>query len=578
MKKSVLYFLMILVTVTLFLTTCASDEPAATVTQVESPTELPTERPTTTNTAAPLPTATTIPTQVATATNTPTPVTPTPVPESDDAREDFELSLQTSPVQAYPGPAHFVGDVLTFEIDSGQAYNNIDEFMVSITVADEPPIEVTGTWRFSQIRLREALDTGSLQPGSYTVTFQAEGSEIDWQEQYEFVLLPSDERPLQEANLAWEQQELSCCILHTISNTAASRDIAAIMELVDETASSPIADTNTSLTTKLNIYFIDRLWGNGGFGGNGELVLSYTDRFYGPGLDLGTIIRHELSHALGFGEPEEDIYFLFNEGLSVFLAGGHYKQEPLDKRGAAMLELGYSASLANPFDAQHEIAYLKGGALMTFIMDVYGEEVFWQFVESATVDPTAAALELREETIQAVFGTSFGDFDQAFQDWLEAIDPEEQVEDLALTIRVQNLRRQYQSQYSVSPQFIFGSAAESYGQPYALPSLVREARDPQHVAIELMLMNAQQAIVDGRYDNADQLADIIEDVLNTQSFDFEIARTYFSIVQLLAEMGYEVVSLNLGEAEASVTVTSSAPNLESLQLRLSDGVWELAGE
>ena len=40
--------------------------------------------------------------------------------------------------------------------------------------------------------------------------------------------------------------------------------------------------TGERIDPKLDVYIIDRIWGNGGFGGSGELVISYTDRYYGP--------------------------------------------------------------------------------------------------------------------------------------------------------------------------------------------------------------------------------------------------------------------------------------------------------
>ena len=100
----------------------------------------------------------------------------------------------------------------------------------------------------------------------------------------------------------WSAKQLAA--LHYVSETAAARDIEFIAEHFQQAADDFATITGENIDSKLDVYIIDRIWGNGGFGGNGELVISYTDRYYGPTMGaegLQTLARHEFTHAAGVG-------------------------------------------------------------------------------------------------------------------------------------------------------------------------------------------------------------------------------------------------------------------------------------
>src|SRR5687768_17887263 len=111
----------------------------------------------------------------------------------------------------------------------------------------------------------------------------------------------------------------------------------------------------------MEVHIIDRIFRNGGFGGHGDIVISYTDRYYGPtvgGEGLETLARHEFSHAASISPENSEAAVDFNyEGLAVYVAGGHYKPEPLVQRGAALYDLGLSAPVTEIIP-QHELSYL----------------------------------------------------------------------------------------------------------------------------------------------------------------------------------------------------------------------------
>ncbi|MDQ2693374.1 MAG: hypothetical protein M3Y68_15160, partial [Chloroflexota bacterium] len=277
----------------------------------------------------------------------------TPVPEADQtpqassnipASDDPAVLTPAGRVTAYPGPEHYAGDVLTFEIVNDGSFGD-ETLTVSMTLDDQEPREVSATASWNGVLLPLALDTTDLT-GRHTLRFTTEDGRLN--ETYTFEVLPADQRPANEEEAAWLESEVGCCVLHYISGTAAARDIDFIADNFEQAAEEFTSITGSEIEPKLDVYIMDRIWGNGGFGGNGELVISYSDRYYGPTIGeegLQTLARHEFTHAAGAGLPITGNGVNFNsEGLAVYVAGGHYKPEPLAERGAALFDLGHNVT------------------------------------------------------------------------------------------------------------------------------------------------------------------------------------------------------------------------------------------
>ena len=476
-------------------------------------------------------------------------------------------------VRAYPGPEHYAGDILTFEIQTGGSFDESGATIL-MTLDDMETTEVSASSNFIYLLLPLALDTTDLT-GGHTLRFTTADGNLD--ETYSFDVLPADQRPANEENAAWMASETDCCILHYISETAAARDIEFIVEHFQQAAEDFATITGENIDPKLDVYIIDRIWGNGGFGGDGELVISYTDRYYGPTIGaegLETLARHEFTHAAGVGLEQAGDGIEFNyEGLAVYVAGGHYKPEPLAERGAALYDLGYYVPVGQFLD-QHELAYLYPAAMLTYIVETYGSEKLWQFL-AADENPEDNQPGSLGAALQATFGVSLKDFDQDFQVWLESREPEEQLEDLRLTIELQDLRRQYQDTYAPPPYFFLDKAEDALARPEYLPVALREAHAPPNIAIELIIANAQQAIMDSDYSNAEQLISALKDVLTTQEFEDPLATEYLSIAITVANAGYNLAALDLQHNKAVVEVTRDSTELISLELQRNDGIWQI---
>ena len=474
-------------------------------------------------------------------------------------------------VRAYPGPAHYAGDVLTFEIPTDGSFD--ESVTVKLTLDDRDTKEVKGQGLFDRMVLPLALDTTNLS-GIHAVRFTTADGRLN--QTYSFEVLPANQRPKHEENASWLVNETDCCQLHYISNTAAARDIQFISEQFQQASQEVLTITGGSLDAKLNVYVIDRMWGNGGYAGEDGIVISYTDRHYGPligekGLEM--LARHELTHMTDLPGQDGDGVFFNVEGLAVYVAGGHYKPEPLAARSAALYDLGYYVPVEEYID-QHELNYLHGAAVLTYMTEAYGSEKLWEFV-TADEDPNDGQPAPLEIAIQSTFDVSLNQFDQDFKAWLESKEPGKQLDDLRLTIELQDLRRQYQETYTPPPYFIAWDVAETITREEYLPVLIRESDAPVNAAAELLITNAQQAIIDGDYVQAELLIQTLEQIVTTGRFEDALAKEYLDIVLVLQAAGYDVLSLDIQGSQATAQVTTDPPVATSRELEKIDDVWQV---
>jgi len=347
----------------------------------------------------------------------PEPAQPAQTPASGPEEERAVL-IPAGDVYAYPGPEHYAGDVLTFEIPNE---GNFDDgiFHVSMTLDDTEPRIVEAHMSFlGQVIVPTALDTTDLV-GRHTVRLTSEDGELN--KTYSFEVLSADQRPANETSAAWMVQEIDCCIFHFLSGTAAARDIDWIAENFQEAARDFEAWMGKEIGSKMDIYLLDRMLNNGGFGGLGKLFISYTDRYFGPtmgGAGLQILARHEFSHAanIGFENAGDGLDFNY-EGLALYIAGGHYKREPFAERGAALYDLGHYAPVAD-FIPQHELSYLHAALILTYIVDIYGQEKLWEFLSADGDIPDEQWLPLGD-AVQATFGIPLSEFDEGFRAWLK---------------------------------------------------------------------------------------------------------------------------------------------------------------
>jgi hypothetical protein len=480
-------------------------------------------------------------------------------------------------VWAFPGPEHYAGDELTVAIQMDGMDNGFPGEVSSVFVAldDMAPREFQANIAlFNQIVVPRVLDTTDLV-GWHTLKITTADGDLN--ETYTFEVLPADQRPENEITATWMVRESDCCFFHFLSGTAAERDIDFIVENFEQGASDFESLMGKEIGSKMDIYLIDRMLYNGGFGGGGKLYISYTDRYFGPTMGsagLQTLARHEFSHAadIGFENTGDGIDYNY-EGLAVYVAGGHYKPEPLAQRGAALYDLGHYAPVSD-FIPQHELSYLHAALLLTYIVETYGEDKLWEFF-SADADTPDEQLMPMEDAIQATFGIPLAEFDQGFRAWLEKNDPGEQLEDLQLTIELQDARREYQTRYSPQPLFLVMEPEQIVTRPENLFLVLRETRAPANIAMELLIANAQRAIISGAYTEAETLIQSIKEVVSSGDFESQLAKEYLDVVLAAGEAGYEVAALNIQNGYATAQAIREPPTTTVLVFKNVNGTWQI---
>jgi hypothetical protein len=396
-------------------------------------------------------------------------------------------------------------------------------------------------------------------------------------------LRPRDEMPTAWADARWVTQASDCCVFYYVSDTAAERDIKALMNLADEA----IAGVGERLGEevdgeKLDVYLIDRVLGHGGYAGD-VIALSYLDRFY-PGGDWVQVLRHEAVHVLDrrFAQVRP---ILLGEGLAVYVTGGHFRPEPLVERAAALLALDRYIPLAeladNFYPSQHEVGYLEAGAFVAYLVDRFGWETFKAFyggIEEHQGGPAA----MIDAALQEHFGLTLS---QAEADWLatlRALPPSAtQVADLRATIEFYETVRRYQRAWDPAAYYLqawFPSPAEAKRRGITA-DLVRHPQDQVNVALETMFVAADQALDRGDYEQAEALLAAIHTVLDAdgKTWAGPLASEYIALVYATSAAGYQAQQIDLWQDGMARVLAAGDDGPDTVKLTFAHraGYWRL---
>ncbi|MFZ5920256.1 MAG: hypothetical protein ACOYY3_04285 [Chloroflexota bacterium] len=421
-------------------------------------------------------------------------------------------------VIAHPDGPLYAGDRVSFEVlGPGHTLGENVEVVVSLA-GDElgrarfGPFGVGGR---RQATLWWAWDTRGFGPGSYTLDFSFAPGGPRWQETVE--LADSSRVPPPEPEAAWASLTADCCVLHYITGTEAERDLAELVAVTDEQAVSVAASMRVGFDAPVEITFMPRVLGHGGFADAG-IYVSYLDQNY-TGDDTLQIVEHEMVHILDRQLGGQFRPTMFVEGLAVYVSGGHYKPEPLMARAAALLELGRYipiTSLANDFyHQQHEIGYLEAGALVGFMVESYGWEAFDAFYRR--MEPGPDDSQAIDAALQKHFGITFVELEQNFLAYLEDQVVSEAVrEDLRLTILQFDTLRRYQQRLDPSAYFLTAwlPDGEMMRQRDIVADLLRRPRRLPNQVIEYILAQVDAALGGQDFDRAEALLDTANTILD----------------------------------------------------------------
>lgn len=534
-------------------------------------------------TPPPQATATSPPTLVPTVTSMPT----SPPPSGD-------LALSPEGVFLHPVPEIYEGDDVTFRILADvPATLQPNSVEVRVEVADL--LSLQGSLSDRNL----AGDAVALFPwawntekvvGDYQVTVTVDpddtiqtGDENPDNNQVIFTVsvLPVGSRPRHEFFQDWLTEQTECCVLHVISNTAAHRDLPQLKIAAESAAQEASERLAVTRREKIDLYFIDRVIGQGGYASS-NMVISYLDRNYAGG-GLHEVLVHEMAHLLDREFAPRRVPFLA-EGLAVWAAGGHYKQEDIDQRVKALREENLYVPLRDLIDDfyayQHEVGYQEAAGFINYLVKRYGWEsvrAFYADVNPQSETSIAAAV---EQALVRHFGLSLSEAEAAWLGNLDAIPRQPgTASDLLTTIRYYEVMRDYQLRYDPTAHFL--QAWLPYPQELEQRQLTAEvSRHPQseiNVTLEVMLYDVDQSLKSGNYGRANVILDSVERAMaNDGVFVDPLGANYREIVAKLTGLGFEVHRLELHGNEAQVHVSEGRrPSLQRFTMTLQNRDWVL---
>ena len=327
------------------------------------------------------------------------------MPQARGAQHLFQPTPGAIKVRAHPDGALYAGDKVSLEVIApGDTDLSGESVQLEAPGADGPQTSREEFWPHGiggrvQANFLWAWDTIGMESGAYELRFNLLPDGPSWTET---LLLQSQEGlPASGAGGGWAVADSECCRIHYITGTSVARDLPALLEMVDGQMESAIRKMGLEPKERIEITFLSRVLGHGGFARDG-LSVSYLDRHYAGG-STSTVLHHELVHAIDVemtmgaegGPALRPLIFI--EGLAVYLTGGHFKPEPLAPRAAALLPpevgcrqdpkrvcgLGWYIPLTRLvedfYQEQHEIGYLQAGALVEFMVENWGWEAFFEF-------------------------------------------------------------------------------------------------------------------------------------------------------------------------------------------------------
>jgi len=407
----------------------------------------------------------------------------------------------------HPDGHLFVGDLVSFEILAPE-----EQLNQSVTVSFED--QELGATTFSPYGIGGRVqgtfwwvwDTAGLEPGKYNLTFSvADG--MSWNQQ--FRLYPASRLPGLDSEAAWDSTLNNCCTLHYITGTDAARDLSDLAVVADKESAAVAAQFGTAPPERIDLVFIPRVIGHGGFAWNG-VYISYLDENY-VASELDMVLHHEFVHYYDSWVGGEYLPSMLREGLAVYYSGGHFKPEPIAERAAALLELGWYIplpTLADDFyNQQHDIGYLEAAALVQYFHETYGPGSFAEFYRTITYQEGMSDSQLLDAELQQSFSLSLVGLETSFISYLSAQTVTDEIQrDLELTVADYDLVRRYQSLLDPSAYFLTAWLPDGLvmRERGIVADFTRRPVTWQNLLVEGWIRSANMKLFAGEYESTEQ--------------------------------------------------------------------------
>lgn len=538
-------------------------------------------------------------TTAATATTVPPTATFTPEPTAVTEQPSVQLPPDDFLVRTHPDGGLYVGDHVSIEVIAPPNYPLTADYSVEISTiegevlgeADFSPFGIGGR---SQATFEWFWDTSDVEPGAHDLSIAIQPGDLEWT--FTINLRPASELPAPEPDSQWAHAESGCCIIYYMTGTAAERDLERLLSSADAQAEDVASFLDLEFEEPIEIVTMSRVIGHGGFA-SGDINITYMDRNY-AGSDFDMVLHHEMVHILDARIGGDLRPSMLVEGLAVYLTGGHFKSEPLIPRAAALLQLEDPSGeswylplepLADDFyKSQHEIGYLQAAALVEYLINTYGWDAFSNLYRNIQQVPSGKQSEAIDNALKLHFGISFSELERRFLDMLRNTTVTQgQIEDTRLTVEFYDTARRYQeildpAAYFLSAWLPDSPAMRQYG---IVADLLRHPSTVENIALEALLVSADDHLDAGNYSNAGLAIEAVNAVLDAIEIHQEqpfmthpLASEYFDVVEFFFEAGYHAQRIWKTGDEWFADVLGDDVILISVQLADLGENWRLLGE
>ncbi len=525
------------------------------------------------------------PTQPIVPLSTSTPFIPATNPPSNS--HPTNLNFQ---VYFHPDGSLYVGDQVSIEVVAPAELQLINQ-AITVTLDSPPRFLASTTFQPFGFESRQQAtfywiwNTHGQPAGQHWLTFSIPS--LDWTWKQSVSLLPAEALPKQEQQAHWQSAETDCCVIYTLSGSAADRDQLQLSNLAEDEFQSVQKQIPQQPKNTLEIAFIPRVIGQGGFADQ-NVTISYLDRNY-TAADTRTILHHELVHIFDRWNGGNFKPTIFLEGLAVYLSGGHYQPEPLLSRAAALIPLQRYISLpylANHFyPSQHEISYLEAGALVEYIVQRWGWQSFMEFYQSIQQEKDEDQSNSIDRALRNHFHLTFAELERDFLARLKQLPTTKSDEEkLQALIEYYETIRSYQ-------QVLDHSAYYQSGWMVNVNDLInrnivadywRHPSSLTNITIETMLNRAGQARQQGDTTLQNELTTAVSWTLeriranDPQPFlSHPLAQAYWQIVKELKQAGFEAQRITVNGNSAQAFVTQNNNDLIEVNLQLNTNGWKI---
>jgi len=296
--------------------------------------------------------------------------------------------------------------------------------------------------------------------------------------------------------------------------------------------------------------------GQGGFASD-LITISYLDRDYAAG-DLTVLLRHETTHVL-HRQLAGNLNTMVAEGLAVWVAGGHYKLEPVSERAAALLAEGKYIplrQLAQDFYShQHETGYLEAASLVEYLISRDGLDTFKQFLR-ALGRQRGDEVESLDQALRQTYSQGL---DSVEREWLNhlrtiTVSPRQR-DDLDVTLAYYDTVRRYEQIFDPSAYYrqVWMPDLRRAEASNIVADWARHPRADENVALETLLIAAHDAQLAGDWASAQRMLKSVNAVLDAQgAFRDPIATQYLALVHAVRASGWEPQRITLSGNTATV--------------------------